>query len=334
MIVSSGGKNVGVLFTSAARCRKKKTSPFNNQKLNKAYALFAKKGKEHCMNVFLANYRQYSKGALKRAWLYNHGWKKVKNAEIDFVYSRFNKAVFRDYKKYKRAENFKYKIIKDMGMINHPILEEFCWDKSIVHEFFPGYTPTTFLVNSRRGLMAVLPAIKSEKITLKPRYGTLGRNVMVIDKDKIPKEISKNTIVQEFIETSRGIKGLVKSRHDLRVIVINGKINHSHIRVPKKGLLTANMALGGKKIFIRNSQIPKKALKIVRKVDRLLRKYKPRIYSVDFLFDENQKPYIVECNSSPTLHRYAYGRFAKPEFYDDILKTIKRNIKLKIIRAV
>lgn len=334
MTIRVFGGNVGVLFTSSAKWQKAKTKPFNNPKLNKAYALFARKGKAYCLNIFLAHYKEYSKGVLKKAWYYERGWKKIKDVEVDFIYSRFNRAVFKDYKKYKRPENIKYKIIEDIGMINHPELEEFCWDKSMIHNIFPEFTPKTFLVNSRRGLNAVLPAIKSEKIVIKPRYGTLGGKVLITTKKNIPKEINKNTIVQEFIDTSNGIKGLVKSYHDLRVIVINGKVDHAHIRVPKKGILTANMANGGKKIFITNGQIPKKVVKIVKKVDRLLKIYKPRIYSIDFLFDKNQQPYIVECNSSPVIYRYAYGRFARPEFYDSILKTIKKNIKMKIIRTI
>ncbi len=332
MAIRLFGGNIGVLFTACARWNRKK--PFRTEKLNKSYALFARKGKNHGLNVFLAHHREYKKGVLKKAWVYNRGWKKIANAEIDFVYSRFNRTVFKDHKKYKRAENFKYKIIADIGMINHPELEEFCWDKHMVHEFFPEYTPKTFLINSRRGLNVVLPSLKTEKIVIKPRYGTLGGKVLIVDKNKVPKTIHKNTIVQEFVDTSKGIKGLVKSYHDLRVIVINGKINHAHIRVPKKGMLTANMANGGKKIFITNGQIPKKVVRIVKEIDKLLKFYKPRIYSVDFLFDENQKPLVVECNSSPTLHRYAYGRFAKPEFYDAILKTIKKNIKVKVIETV
>jgi len=331
MAIRLFGGNVGVLFTACAKWNRKK--PFKSKELNKAYALFARKGKAHSLNVFLAHHKEYKKGVLRKAWIYNRGWKKIANVEIDFVYSRFNRTVFKDHKKYKRAENFKYKIIADIGMINHPELEEFCWDKHMVHEFFPEYTPRTFLINSRRGLNVVLPALKTEKIVIKPRYGTLGGKVLIVNKDKVPKIIHKNTIVQEFVDTSKGIKGLVKSYHDLRVIVINGKIDHAHIRVPKKGMMTANMANGGKKIFITNGQIPKKVVKIVREVDKLLKFYKPRVYSVDFLF-ENQKPLIVECNSSPTLHRYAYGRFAKPEFYDAILKTIKKNIKVKVIETV
>jgi glutathione synthase/RimK-type ligase-like ATP-grasp enzyme len=325
------GGNVGVLFTTSARWRKGRSKPFNDSKLNNSYALLAKKGKQHGINIILAHYREFSNSILKKAWIYDLGWKKIPNIEIDFVYSRFNRAVFSDHKKYMRAEAVKYRILEnDIGMINHPDLEEFCWDKSMVHELFPEFTPRTFLVNSRRGLNVVLPAIKSEKVVIKPRYGTLGGKVLIIDKKNIPKEISKNTIVQEFIDTSNGIKGLVKSYHDLRVVIINGKIDHAHIRVPKKGLLTANMAKGGKKIFISNGQIPKKVRKIARKVDRLLRRYKPRVYSIDFLFDEKQNPHIVECNSSPVIQRYAFGKYRMPEFYDRLLAAIKSGIKVRV----
>jgi len=242
--------------------------------------------------------------------------------------------MFMDNKENSKAINFKYNMAEKTTILNHPLIDKFCWDKRIVSDFFPEYTPKTFLVSSLRGLKSIIPAIKSEKIVLKPRYGTLGQNVIITNKNNLPAIIERNTIVQEFIDTSKGIKGLTQGYHDLRIIIMNGKIDHAHIRIPKKGLLTANVALGGKKIFIKNEQIPKKAVQIAKKIDKLFKIYNPRIYSVDFLIDENQTPYIVECNSQPMIDKYAFGKYANLSFYDRILEVMKKSIKIKVIETV
>jgi len=186
------------------------------------------------------------------------------------------------------------------------------------------------LVNTLYGLKTVLAELKTEQIVLKPRYGSLGKDVIVADRNNLPEKISKNTVVQEFINSSKGIQNITDDIHDLRIIITNGKIDHCHVRNPKKGSLIANVSLGGKKKFIPNELIPSSAIKIVKKVDKLLEKYYPRIYSIDFIFDKDHKPYIVECNSSPTIKRYAYGRYAKREFFDSMFKTMISGIKMKV----
>jgi glutathione synthase/RimK-type ligase-like ATP-grasp enzyme len=215
-------------------------------------------------------------------------------------------------------------------LINNPLLDEFCWDKRIIAEIFPEYTPKTFLVNTKKGLKLVLPEIRSKKVVIKPRYGTLGKGVIITSKENLPETIEKNTIVQEFVDTSDGIKGVTEGMHDMRLVMINGKIDHAHVRIPKKGSLTANIALGGKKVFIANRQIPIKAKKIAKKVDKLFKGFYPRVFSVDFLFDTKGKPYIVECNSQPMIDKYAFGKYAMLTFYDRFIESVKSGIRVKI----
>lgn len=328
--------NLGVLFTQTTDW-KKSSRPFFTRTINNAYSLFARKAEAKGFNAYFAEYTSYNNKKLRYAWRYEKGWKKTENIELDIVFNRFNKAVFKGNLKDKKAERIKYKIFNEIGTINHPLLEEFCWDKHKIYEMFPEYSPQTFLVNSYSGFKKVIPLIRGKRIVIKPRYGTLGKDVKIFRKKKmiknIDKKIKKNTIVQRYINTKHGIKGLVDGVHDMRIIIINGKINHAHIRAPKKGLI-ANMSLGGEKIFIKNEEIPKQAVEIVKKVDSALRNFYPRVFSVDFLFDKNQKPYIVECNSSPTLHRYAYGKYKKPEYFDDLLDAIKRGVRLKVKNLV
>ena len=331
-MLNNNKPGVAILFTESAKCNRK--LPFKKSSANKVYSVFAKKAEAHGMNAFFAKYDSYEKGKLKSCWYFDKEWKKASNQEIDIVYSRFAATIYKNNKKDKLAERFKYKMAKEITLMNHPILDEFCWDKRIIAEVFPEHNPKTFLVNTLRGLKIVLPEIKSKMVVIKPRYGTLGKEVIITEKTNLPEKIDKNTIVQEFIDTSKGIKRITKQTHDMRVIVANGKIDHAFIRIPKKGLLTANVSLGGKKIFIDKKLIPTRAIKVIKKVDDLFKKVYPRLYSVDLMFNTKGKPYIVECNSQPMIDKYAFGRYADTSFYDRLFETIKVSIPIKIVEKV
>ena len=218
MVENYENGKVGVLFTQDAGWKNKK--PFLTRKMNRAYAIFAKRARKKGLNLFLANYKAYQNSVIKQAWVYSKKWRKIDNIKPDIIYSRFNKAIYEGFTKNKRIENLKYKMHEQVGLFNDPELEEFCWDKCMTAELFPKISPKTFLVNTLRGLKIVLPGIKSSRIVLKPRYGTLGEDVIITSKDKLPEKISKNTVVQEFIDGSDGVKGLTKRYHDMRIIII------------------------------------------------------------------------------------------------------------------
>lgn len=320
---------VGVLFSNTGKWFK--GSPFKIEEDEKAYALFARKARKHSLKVVFAHYKEYRKGGiLRRAWKYDKGWKRIVNHPVDLVYVRFNGAAYKRNRRDEYITNLKYAIQEDISAINHPELEEFCWDKRIVTEVFPEYCPKSFIVNTLPGLKTVLSDLESEKIVLKPRYGSLGKKVQIINKAELPEKVRKNTLVQEFIDTTKGVKGIADCPHDLRVIVINGKIDHAHVRLAKEGSLIANMSLGGTKKFVPVEDVPKEAIDIVKRVDKLLKNYYPRLYSVDFIFNPEGRPYIVECNSSPVIKRYAYGEYRNPEFFDRILEAMAHGIKIKV----
>jgi glutathione synthase/RimK-type ligase-like ATP-grasp enzyme len=332
MIENDEKKRVAVLFSEAAEWRHK--SPFLNENVCKGYAVFSERALKKNLLVFIAGYNEYIRGIVRKAWVYDGEWKKAANVKPDTIYCRFNKAIYSSNHKNIKEANLKHKMAEYTGLFNDLNLEEFCWDKCMISELFPKFTPKTFLVNTVKGLKVILPEINTERVVLKPRYGTLGEGVIITTKDRLPEQIPKNTIVQEFIDGSKGIRGLVEGYHDMRIIVINGKIDHCHARIPKEGMLTANMSLGGKKIFIPNSRIPLKAAAIVKRIDKMLERYYPRLFSVDFIFDEKQRPYMIECNAHPTMYRYAFGKYKRLSYFDHVLDAIKSSIKLKVLETI
>jgi len=129
-------------------------------------------------------------------------------------------------------------------------------------------------------LKKVLPKLRTNKIVIKPRAGSSAKGIKFTTKKRLLKKIEKNSIVQEFIPCS-GVPGFVKGISDLRIVTVNGKMIIAEIRKASKGLVS-NLSKGGKDIVVDLKKVPDEVKKIVKKVDRLFKRYKPRIYTVDF----------------------------------------------------
>jgi glutathione synthase/RimK-type ligase-like ATP-grasp enzyme len=108
-------------------------------------------------------------------------------------------------------------------------------------------------------------------------------------------------IVQEFLDLSGGIPGIIQGPHDFRLIMVNGEVALCYVRTPPAGKLIANVAQGGIFKIIDPPFIPKEALEIALQLDRTLHEYEYRLYSIDMgrLRDGTWK--IIELNTPPGL---------------------------------
>ena len=310
---------LGFLFGAKRDWNKK--YPFKSKRSNKAFAIFSTVGMKNGFQVFFANGNWYKDKKLLKAWYFDKEWKKTANQEIDIVYDYFRFT--------KRNKEIKNKIKKQLMIVNDPEFEELCYNKLKSYSLFPKKTRIKeFLVNNKKELNTILPKLKTEKVVLKPRYGLRGKEIIICDKKKIPKNINKNTIVQEFIDSSSGIKKLeIKGMHDLRILLINGKIDHCYARLPKKGCCLANCALGARKKFIDKKKLPKSVIEIINHINKKISKFKPRIHSIDFIFDKQQKPFVLELESQPGTYYYDKHEDIRKNFYGNIFKVIKKSKK-------
>ena len=293
-------------------------NPFIKERRNEAFSALLSKGIDHNFNTYLSRYDLYNKRTktLKKAWVYDDKWKVVKNKKVDlFYYHGRTKNIYSECRKVKKVLN--------LPIINHLELESVCDDKLLTFNIFPDMVPKTFLVNDFYELQRVLYFIKTDKIVLKPRDGSNGNGIIIMSKKNLSNGIKKNTIIQEFVNTSHGICG-VKKIHDLRVVIIDGKIDHCYIRTPANGSLLCNVAQGGRKIFLKNSELPSSILRRVKIIDSHLEHYGPRIYTADFMMDENKKPWLVELNSKPGMLYYDNALKVRDRFYNNLYKTIAK----------
>lgn len=267
----------------------------------KNYELLYKMGAEKGIKFYRGNIRYYQNGKFKIVQSFeNNLWIEKTNIKPDII---IDKCV---YSSTEKENNIKKEISKKIILINNIYFNRIFSSKFITYFIFSDYMPLTFIAYNRKDLISKIDKIKSEKIVIKPDDGLGGKGVFVMDKNEVKKttiaKIKFPTIIQEFINSSKGIKGIVKSTHDFRVIFINHKPILSYVREPVGKSLIANVSLGGKRRTIDLKRIPKKLEKKYKTIADKLKVFKNVIYSIDFIFDEKQDPFVMEINSPPSFH--------------------------------
>ena len=174
-------------------------------------------------------------------------------------------------------------------MVNNRDFKELCADKWLAWQELNSVLPMpkTYLVGERKNLPTILSKIEGDWVVLKPLNGLMGLGIFVGPKNKaVDFEFDQKYsqyIAQEFVDTRNGFLGLVEGFHDLRVVMINGKIVWSHLRTPPKGSFKANVAQGGDIKEVAVSQLPESIREASLKAAKLfLEKYDNPLFSVDF----------------------------------------------------
>lgn len=220
-------------------------------------------------------------GKFSKSWQFN-GLKLVETGliTVDVV---FDKGVF--------VSDDKVKVF------NHPTISEICTDKWKMYELFAPYCPFTLKVESADQLSSSLDQIKTDLAVAKPVDGEEGKDVHIDRKEVIAQaELKYPLLLQEFLDSSVGIPGLVEGLHDFRIAVINGEIIYSYYRTPPQGSFLANVARGGRFSMVSTEKVPQSMKDIVTKVDAIFAQYGPRFYGVDFAMTKDG-PKIIEMNS-------------------------------------
>ena len=281
------------------------------------YTLAEKRG-VRLLRAFIKWYK--GDGIFSKAWGYDlkkGGWYKLTNVKADYAQDKITPKLFK---------NLKRKIQRDIGLNNELEMNLKFNNKAHIAKIFKKFVPQTFFIKNQTEFLKALEKIKSEKAVLKPIIGSGGFGIKIKKKEKLAKrklQKNKEYVLQEFIDTSNGIKGLTKNTHDFRIVVINGKPLYSYIRTPRRGGFLANLHQGGSMQNVKISQIPKEALEILKEVDSKLKKFKPRFYTVDVFFGK-EKAYLIEVNTMPGMYFNKNERRLQIKVYKKIIDTFRR----------
>ncbi len=258
---------------------------------NETYEYFSGLAEDEDVLIYTAKYQWYDNGVLEKAWFFDGEWQKVKGIEVDGIYDKFHYGP--------ETVDLKKEIAEELGLLNHPDLEELCKDKLLTCRRFPEWVPETREA-SDENIEEMLDDYG--KVVLKPRYDYGGAGIHIIDAEEVIPDFKDDYIVQRFIDSSSGFKDLVTGYHDVRGIIVNGKLLSSYLRYNSDSEIS-NVQQGGTKKAISVSEFPEEAQNIVDDISSGL-EFEPALFSVDFFFDQNDQPWIVELNSKPGLTIY------------------------------
>ncbi len=288
-------------------------------KRSQDFAYYTEEGRKHELEIYIAKYNWYEDGSLTKAFHWNgEEWEKVHDVKLDLVYDKFK--YDHDTKELKKQIGEKLPVLNDLE------LEEICKDKLRTYELFPDYVGETRTATQQN---AEEMFEENEKLVFKPRYGFAGHGVEILESlgEFEEPEDTENFVLQEFIDTDGVEEWGVEGPHDLRTIVIDGEIQDgNYVRVPDEGLIS-NISRGGHQKYVSRDELPESIIEIIEEMKSSFEKYQPAIFSVDFMFDTEGQPWIVELNSKPGTY---FNHVEKDEELEKKkIKNILKTLKLK-----
>lgn len=272
---------------------KSDSDPFSDFGIKKSvYHYFFKLGTECGFDMYIASGKESYLGDLKfkNLLFYNGACFEKENIamKMNAIFDRSGSMIF-------PPKNL------DRKVLNCSAFKILCNDKNAMHKLLACFMPKSFSIKNQSEFLEKLSKFKKNNlVVLKPAKGLGGKGIIIDLPEKI-KEITlkdkTDYVLQEFIDTSKGIKGIVRGNHDLRVVIVDGKITLSHIRTPKKGSLLANVAQGGAIKELAVLKIPSRVLSVTKKIQKIIdKKFFYPLYSIDFGINSNGKPFVFELN--------------------------------------
>lgn len=302
-------------------------NPFTDTRLQNSYEFFYLLCRKNGIEMFRASYDwyDYEHNLFLYTWTFNEadGWKKAKNIKPDLIYDKTKSGIEAYYKKELISRNYPF--------INNLRFTRIMDDKLITSLIFQKWSKKSWIVNNQKKLKKILPKIKSQKFVVKPISESGGKNVQILNKEEALGKIifGEDYLVQEFIDSSSGVPGVSESMHDLRLFFINDRLSYSYIREPEKGNYLANLSQGGSLSIVPKDKIPHSLNPIIRYTNKIFETFNPRIYSIDFMFDEYKRPWIVELNSMPGLYFTPQEKPYMLEMYQELIEVFKKQLILK-----
>lgn len=195
----------------------------------------------------------------------------------------------------------------DVPALNNLDIQNFVKGKRKTYEALPEITPNSVVVSSVADYKKALDSYdNNEMVVVKPNVGACGRGVVIQKKEEliaeVPEGLENGYIVQDFLDSSIGIKGVVDGVHDFRITLNNGRHVSTLLRTPKEGGLVSNFALGGNMEVLHPKDTPKRFVDLARNIDDKLFKKKAKNRNLAFDFANTSRGIrLIEINDSVGL---------------------------------
>ncbi|MBW3001874.1 hypothetical protein KY338_01785 [Candidatus Woesearchaeota archaeon] len=280
--------------------------PFSSVENNDSFAHLCQIGEANGIYIVVTGFESYESGVVSDAWVYEtHGWNRTGRRPVEFIWDRCN---ISNKQRQKLNEN------KDIPVFNHFSLMALCRDKKANSDLSPESVIPTETVNGsideivdkieKIRKMSLHPDLDPCKIVLKPRFEYSGRGILGIkdeNYEKLKGIENRDYVIQPFLETSTGIRELgIEGRHDLRIIVLNGRPLLSYARLARQGHFISGVRYGAKVKYVKIADIGSQFMDVVCSIDGKLNIFNPRMYSVD-LGKGKERTWIFELNGFPSV---------------------------------
>lgn len=255
-----------------------------------------------------------------QAWTFEkgRGWHLTQNIRPDLIEDR---AKFSE-----ETQATKIYLASLFPFFNEPAFTKIANSKYETSLLLPAYFKPYHRVENSTALEKELSAIGGKYLVAKPEFGSGGKGVIIDTRENIlhqKEELEYPLILQEFIDSSHGIPGITPGYHDLRLVFINDEMIYSYIRIPKEGSFLANVAQGGSMEIIPPEKLPTSLLPIIADVQKAFARFPRKIYTIDLIFDETARPWIVELNTMPGVYFTPGQEATRDRFYHALIQDFK-----------
>lgn len=289
-------------YTAASASSKSAHSPFAGD-LNNSYAYLLKACRQSRLRAaFTTSADITGPGSCRSYWLYKKsGWLKVARPGMaTVIFDKFSPINLRQ--KRQRELMFSSRKIRPF---NQPQLYQLFFDKHSTYNTLTDVAIPTVLISKTsildlRHLLAGHrhAADFTDKYVLKDRFGSVGNHVYRIqagDTGQIDRILQSNPKIQFILQP------LLKFDHEVRLIFMGDKIVQIYIRTAPADGFCCNDHHGGSSVYINESDVPFKILKMAGDVVKRL-PLGDSLYALDFVVSDRGNPYLLEGNTGPGLN--------------------------------
>jgi glutathione synthase/RimK-type ligase-like ATP-grasp enzyme len=300
------------------------TVPFQKETLRDAYTAFAKCAEREGVKLYRASTEWYddTQSHFRIAWHWDGvDWVLVNTIVPDVIYDK--SAIT------SKTAHVKGLLFEQFPFINHPEFSHHAGNKLLVSQTFKQCAKPYYRITSEEELARVLTQLPDGLIVIKPEHGNSGHGISIREKSGNPIDTAFPFLIQEFIDSSAGIPGVMKGLHDLRLIFSNEEFLYAYYRTPKAGSYLANLAQGGTQTMISKEGIPPAVWPIVKTVQEYYARFEQKIFTIDLMFDRAGTPWIVELNTMPGLYPDESERPHIDKLYLAIVQALKATARRK-----
>lgn len=254
-----------------------------------AYWLLVSTGVRYQLEFVLAPRSAWDARTRRLRWAWTHDgqrWLRRSNVRFDAILPRADLKV-------RRAPPIVY--------WNDQRVWRVCADKWLTDQRFRAVSPRTWRVKTPADVDRIRARRPKQATVLKPRFGRQAHAVTYLpSRTPTPRRWREPMVLQAAIPGGafgRWRRAVV----DVRSYVQNGRLDLAYLKVGSPNDPILNVHRGARVVRISLRALPRSASTFVRQIDRVFAAYRPRHYAVDFRYDEQGRPQLIELNHLPVL---------------------------------